>query len=294
MVTWYGAPLRVLPTGAAHQRHPRHLQRGLVPNTQFSSVCGYDNINVLSSYAAPRLAGDERPRAVSSRSRRCGPRSLAALHLRKRCAPIPPCGGSCQSEPEPQNSSDIFTIMHANVYGFCSHRAEIEIQCSLAGFRSLVALNETFLDSSVGCADLCDYALISRLDRRAGGSFGGICLFAKTCFASSVAHVGDSDKHERSWHILHCDAGPILVGVWYRPPCYGETDSIMSFREEYLVHSHECIGCIVVGDLNVHHTGWLRHSSNITPEGRCLAAICRNHGLRQLVQQPTRGKYLLD
>ena len=54
------------------------------------------------------------------------------------------------------------------------------------------------------------------------------------------------------------------------------------------------IGTIILGDMNVHHTGWLTHSANITPEGRALFKFCAYNGIAQCVDGPTRRKYLLD
>ena len=69
--------------------------------------------------------------------------------------------------------------------------------------------------------------LVSRLDRRVGfAKSGGIVLFVLNKLASRLVHVSDSDQSERSWHVLHCDIGPILFGLWYRPPDYGEIQSI--------------------------------------------------------------------
>ena len=159
---------------------------------------------------------------------------------------------------------------------------------------SFISLNETFLDESVQSVTMRGYKLVSRLDRRSGESWGGICFFARNDLVGSIAHIADSLCCERSWHVLHSDHGPILIGIWYRPPCYGEVDSIHTFLEEWRLHSIDCTGTIVIGDLNVHNKAWLQHSSRTTPEGRLLAGICNGHGLSQVVGQPTRGEYTLD
>ena len=33
--------------------------------------------------------------------------------------------------------------------------------------------------------------------------------------------VGDSAAAERSWHVVHSNRGPLLLGLWYRPPARG-------------------------------------------------------------------------
>ena len=69
--------------------------------------------------------------------------------------------------------------------------------------------------------------------------------------------MSDSDEYERSWHILHTDVGVFCIGLWYRPPEYNETESIYSLAIEYNHFSLNCIGTIIVGDMNVHHKPWL-------------------------------------
>ena len=46
--------------------------------------------------------------------------------------------------------------------------------------------------------------------------------------------------------------------------------------------------------MNVHHEGWLKHSTGTTPEGSALYRFCCEHGFTERVQKPTRGKHLLD
>ena len=59
-------------------------------------------------------------------------------------------------------------------------------------------------------------------------------------------------------------------------------------------HKEGVLGTFVLGDLNVHSTRWLVHSAPESAERRLMAETSRRLGFRQLVKQPTRGKYLLD
>ena len=54
------------------------------------------------------------------------------------------------------------------------------------------------------------------------------------------------------------------------------------------------VGTIVVGDLNLHHVHWLRHSTHISVEGTTLFRFCSDNGFRQCVTEPTRGENILD
>ena len=85
-----------------------------------------------------------------------------------------------------------------------------------------MGITETFLDASTKTLALVGYELVSRLDRRIGfPKSGGIALFVREEFVDRLVHVADSEIRERSWHVLHSDIGPVLLGLWYRPPCYG-------------------------------------------------------------------------
>ena len=55
------------------------------------------------------------------------------------------------------------------------------------------------------------------------------------------------------------------------------------------------IGTLIVGDLNVHHTHWLKFSSHVSVEGTRLLRFCRENGFRQVVKAPTHeAGHLLD
>ncbi len=106
--------------------------------------------------------------------------------------------------------------------------------------------------------------------------------------------MGDSADDERSWHVIHADCGPVLLGAWYRPPAYGEVASIQRFEQEFQRFSQDCVSSIIIGDMNVHNLEWLRWSNRNTPEGNELENSCCLCGLAQHVNGPTRGEYLLD
>ena len=186
-------------------------------------------------------------------------------------------------------------MLYLNIRGFLSHQIELEAFLRIQGLPILVGITETLLDKNTKSIALSQYVLVSRLDRRTGiGKGGGIALFVLETHVARVVHVGDSVSNEQSGHILHIDLGPVLLGLWYRPPSYGEVESITHFDKETESWSSSVIGTIIFGDMNVHHKAWLEHSNGCTPEGRELFRVCAKHGLQQLVQQPTRDKYLLD
>ena len=82
--------------------------------------------------------------------------------------------------------------------------------------------------------------------------------------------------------------------LWYRPPAYGEIQSIIDFETELKAWAPCVIGSVIIGDMNVHHKPWLHYSNGITPEGIALFRMCSRNSIEQLVKTPTRDKYLLD
>jgi hypothetical protein len=122
----------------------------------------------------------------------------------------------------------------------------------------------------------------------------GIIAFAKLDVAANVTLLHTSTEAERFWLIVHSDQGPFLVGVWYRPPCPGEIHSITTLEEEWQQLRARTVGTVILGDLNVHHRRWLRHSSKESAEGAKLRDFCAVQGLKQMIKEPTRGPYLLD
>ena len=97
----------------------------------------------------------------------------------------------------------------------------------------------------------------------------------------------------RLWFLVHADTGPLLVGLWYRPP-NSELAHIESLRLELQKLQSRATNTLLFGDINVHHQKRLRHSNSNTAEGELFEAICSEHCLVQTMKEPTRGRYLLD
>ena len=199
-----------------------------------------------------------------------------------------------RSSPSPSNLSD-FSIDHVNIRGFYSKKVEREAYLQISDRKPhAVALNETFLDQSIDTITLSGYQLVSRLNRRDGSGWGGIALFVLAEVAPYITFLEHSAMDERSWHVIHSDVGPVLLGIWYRPPRPGEVQSIERLSAEWSGLTINHIGSFIIGDMNVHHIRWLRHSTCISVEGTKLFCFCIDCGLRQTVREPTRNENLLD
>ena len=253
-------------------------------------------VTALHEVDLPRPPGTSHS---ARRAQRRGRRSVEALRRRGQSHLIREFSqGDGRSEaggPSPLHLDfEHFTFEHLNIRGFLGKRAELEGHLNLVeNPPQLLALNETFLDKSIESVAISGYSLISRRDRR-DGCGGGIALFALSEIAENITLLEHSERHERSWHILHADIGPVLFCIWYRPPCAGETASIASFISEWNRLVGDFVGTIVVGDLNVHHLHWLRFSTHTSVEGTMLFRFCGDNGFRQCVTEPTRGDNVLD
>ena len=109
--------------------------------------------------------------------------------------------------------------------------------------------------------------------------------------AVPVTHLGDSPVAERSWHTVHTNVGPTLLGVWYRAPDAPQehTDTFETELQE-LLDDH--VHTLVVGDLNVYHQKWLKFSPSNTPLGQQLQVAPGSADLR-LPEGPLAAEYLV-
>ena len=162
---------------------------------------------------------------------------------------------------------------------------------------TLLALNETWLDDSIPNLHIPGYVVVSRRDRPvqhgiSQHNYGGIALYRRE-FTISVTPLEVTTDAERSWHTVHTEIGPILLGVWYRPP--GSSQLLTeTLADELTSLSPDHVNTVLVGDLNLHHKKWLVHSLCNTTQGQICQDVCKSFNLRQLVRQPTREKNLLD
>jgi len=172
-----------------------------------------------------------------------------------------------------------------------AHLAELSFHLSVHK-PHIVLIQESWLNKSIEHVSIANYTLLSRRDRSDTENRGGIIAFVRNDVRQAV-HYSDSEHAERSWHLLHLDIGSFALCNWYRSPSASD-DQIHSFRDELAEIQDQVIGFIILGDLNVHHIRWLRYSSGSSREGIMLKSVCDDFALKQLVNEPTRGEYLLD
>lgn len=201
------------------------------------------------------------------------------------------------SLPEVPVARDVLLcVWHCNIQSFLSHAAELSARVRLAEAKpDVICLNETFLRKSTEHVDVEGFAVAARRDRNDGRTHGGVLVLGlvRIGLRDAVTCIKECDDCERLWLIMHSIFGPMLLGCWYRPPDSG-ADSIQSLGTNIEELAVDTIGTLVVGDLNVHHERWLRHSNGTTAEGRALFTKSADYGLEQFVKEPTRQGNLLD
>ena len=106
--------------------------------------------------------------------------------------------------------------------------------------------------------------------------------------ATDVVLLGKSDQFERIWALLYTQLGPILLCCWYRRPDNAEVASIQSLRLEYERFKANAIGIVIIGDLNIYYSTWLRFSTHDSAEGRALKSFCDDFGFTENVKASTR------
>ena len=187
------------------------------------------------------------------------------------------------------------TMLLVNIQSLLKNSAELQATVRLMHQKpDIIFLNETWLDRSIAEIPLEGYVCVARTDRRNGQKCGGVATYARDAIAPHTAMAHESAVAERHWVILHSNQGPFLLANWYRPPCAGETASIQSLKTEWDALKGLAMGTVIAGDLNVHHTSWLRFSQRESVEGRELHDIAQDCGFNQLVRKPTREDNLLD
>ena len=235
---------------------------------------------------------------ANMRRRRRGPRSVLAVlrrsHKRSSGAPSDVAVGESAAITSEIDSNN---LQHLSIYS-------INIQCFLAREAvlyhylsihrpSFVCIQESWLDASYQEVALPGYHMLSRRDRADNANRGGVIVFVRIDIADHAVLIHKSENSERCWHYIHLDLCIIAFANWYRPPASG-CDSISELRSELSNLCEDTLGILIVGDINIHHRKWLRHSNANTPEGEALQELCQDFGLKQCVDQPTRGEYLLD
>jgi len=162
----------------------------------------------------------------------------------------------------------------------------------------ILVLTETWLEHSMPSSMFVDCNIFSvfRKDRPTRG--GGVCMLIKNSPTTVVSQVavphGFEDLDIVAVDLKDCNNTlPIRLIAVYRPPSMTKHDNARLFSVLNLL-AEDCVRLCVFGDLNLPLLNW---DLFVYPDNflYCTAVdfIC-NHGLTQLVNDPTRGDSILD
>lgn len=118
----------------------------------------------------------------------------------------------------------------------------------------------------------------------------GISLFVRSNLCCQREEALEPHDFDLMWFKLITGRSTIFICCLYRPPSDSRYSTLLASLEttiDYLQINHPAAEIAILGDFNVHNTGWL--ISNTTDEqGRQTEAFAISCGLTQLVQEPTR------
>ena len=162
----------------------------------------------------------------------------------------------------------------------------------------ICVFTETWLDKSTPSSVFacCNTFTVFRKDRSSRG--GGVCMLIKQSAEIAVSQVlmpsGYDDLDIVAVDLRDGnDTLPLRLVAVYRPPSMtaSDNDRLFSVLNDLAV---DCVRLCVLGDFNLPLINW---DLFVYPENQlyCTATdfIC-NHGLSQLVNEPTRGNSILD
>ena len=248
--------------------------------------------------------------------RRRGPRSAEARERRRRnrerqlekasgnhffsSAPVRACGQTLAPPKEELTgvstraltTSRSFSIWFINARSIIGFERRGVVRHYLEVHRpAIFGIVETWLDEqSVKHLAFDGYTQVHRRDRpgaRPGRvNHGGIILYRRNEAAPLVTFLEESAVAERFWVRIESDLGPVLMGLWYRPPGAPE-DVITSLESELSRLSNGMIGVVLMGDFNIWQRSWLKYSPCDTPSGNKIKDIAHKYGRKQLVKERT-------
>ncbi|XP_075302833.1 uncharacterized protein LOC142365677 isoform X1 [Opisthocomus hoazin] len=158
---------------------------------------------------------------------------------------------------------------------------------------NLVAITETWWDSSCDCHAVMDGYRLFRKDRptRRGG---GVVLYVREQLECIELCLGeDEERVESLWVRIKGQphVGDVIVGVYYRPPDQEEEVDEAFYRQLQAASQSQAL--VLMGDLNHPDISWEDHTARHMQSRRLLQSIDDNF-LMQVVEEPTRRGALLD
>ncbi|VEN61176.1 unnamed protein product [Callosobruchus maculatus] len=179
-------------------------------------------------------------------------------------------------------------VAHINICSLCPKLNEVKYLLQAENI-SILGVTETWLTDKIPeqLIEIEGYTFF-RADRGSRG--GGVGVYVLSSLNASILTFDDyvSNPLESIWLMLKVSTVNIALGVLYRPPNPSNFNTCMNmintFLEEVLPR---CDEVIIVGDLNINLLQCSRASETFDD-------ILDTYHMKQIVQNPTRKKSLLD
>ena len=150
------------------------------------------------------------------------------------------------------------------------------------------------MNRTVKHVTLQGYSFVGRRDRSDGGLGGEIVAFAVYAFAERIILIQSFDDAERFGPWCTQPNARVLSEFGTGRGLPGDLVTINTFKTELRALEGISLRMIVLGDMNVHNTQWLRHSRANSVEGTALKAACNDAGLKQTITTLTLENHRLD
>jgi len=155
----------------------------------------------------------------------------------------------------------------------------------------ILAVTETFLDGTISDGEICPghYQLFCRDCSRHGG---GVLIMIRENIKAFLRNDLNCFCDELLFLEVSTTCGPVLFGVFYRPPSQGITE--VSALSNCLL-SVSKLPVVLCGDFNLPNIDWsIVFPTASSPVSREFCDLVRDNCLSQLVSAPTRHHHLLD
>ena len=155
----------------------------------------------------------------------------------------------------------------------------------------LLAVTEIFLDGTIGDGEICPgHCQMYHRDRSRHG--GGVLIIVKEGIRAFLRDDLNSLCDELLFLEVSTTCGPMLFGVFYRPPVQG-TNELIALSNCLL--SVSTLPIVLCGDFNLPYIDWSIGFPTISsPAANELCDLVRENCFTQVVSAPTCCHHLLD
>ncbi|XP_078580162.1 uncharacterized protein LOC144864186 [Branchiostoma floridae x Branchiostoma japonicum] len=157
---------------------------------------------------------------------------------------------------------------------------------------SVLCVTETWLSSEIVDRDIeLEGYQVYRKDRNRHG--GGVMMYVSDSLYTTRRGDLENDEIESIWCDVTKANTNLLINCSYRPPSADDTFfDLFEIQIQKATDQAHAVK-VILGDFNVKNSNWLNSSTTDNP-GRQLDNIFMNHGLEQVLHEPTRGRNLFD